>query len=304
MSARFDILGIGCVAVDDLVYIDAFPQADAKMRVKRRERQFGGLTGTALVAAAKLGGQCAFAGLLGDDEFSRMVEANFVAYGIDVSGVIRKEGASPVHSVIIVAEQGHSRNIFFDDSAPTGADPSGPNEQMIRDSKVLFLDYIGVEGGIRAAKIARQAGIPIVADLEDNNEPDFDNLVGLVDHLVLCEEFAERITGKTHPSECAEALMCPGRDTVVITSGARGATFLTFDEPAPRRQPAYAVDVVDTTGCGDVFHGAYALALARGHTAEERVRFATAAASLKAKKPGGQLGAPTWAELDRFLSEQ
>src|SRR5579862_1656847 len=100
MDKRFDILGIGCVAVDDLLYVDAFPPADTKMRIKRSERQCGGLTGMALVAAAKLGAKCAFAGVLGHDELSRIVEVNFVQHGIDVSAIVRKAAAKPVHSVI------------------------------------------------------------------------------------------------------------------------------------------------------------------------------------------------------------
>ncbi len=276
----FDVLGIGCVAVDDLVYVDAYPPADSKKRVTRSERRFGGLTGMALVAAARLGGRCAFAGLLGEDDLSQRVEDNFVEHGIDLSEAIRRNDAQPVHSVIVVAEDTGSRNIFFDSRSPIGADPAGPSEGLIRSSKVLFLDNLGIEGGIRAASIARDAGIPVVADFEDDFDPRFATLLELVDHLIVSQDFAARLTAEDDPGLAANRLMTDGRSVVIVTCGQDGSWSATPNEV--RQQPAFKVKAVDTTGCGDVFHGAYALALARGDNFESRVRFASAAAALKA----------------------
>ncbi len=88
----WDVLGLGCVAVDDLLYIPAYPPPDSKVRVRRRERQGGGLTGTALVAASRLGARCAFAGVLGDDDDSRYLEEAFRREGVDTSPVVRRTG--------------------------------------------------------------------------------------------------------------------------------------------------------------------------------------------------------------------
>src|ERR1700730_2848555 len=100
----WDVLGLGCVAVDDLLYVPAYPPPDSKVRVRRRERQGGGLTGTALVAAAPLRPRCPFAGVLGDDEDSRFVEDCFRRDGVDTSPVVRRPGARPIRSTIIVDE--------------------------------------------------------------------------------------------------------------------------------------------------------------------------------------------------------
>src|SRR5438552_11512604 len=104
MNPTFDILGLGCVAIDDLVYVDAYPAPDTKVQVRRRERQCGGLTATALVAAARLGARCAFAGVLGDDEDSDFVTATFEREGVDTAPTIRRREARPIRSTIIVDE--------------------------------------------------------------------------------------------------------------------------------------------------------------------------------------------------------
>lgn len=304
MAAQFDIVGIGCVAVDDLLYVDVFPPEDVKCQIRRSERQCGGLTGTALVAAAKLGGKCAFAGSLGFDDLSRVVEENFVSQGIDVSGVVRLPEVKPIHAAIVVAEDRHTRNIFFDASAPIGAPPSGPDPGLIHKSRVLFIDDYGLAGNIKAAEIARSSGVPVVADFERDDAPAFAALQERVDHLVLSEGFARRITGAPTAASAVGALWNESRAAVVVTCGAEGAWYRGSRDVKPEHSPAFRVKVVDTTGCGDVFHGAYALALARGKDIEFRVRFASAAAALKAGRPGGQTGAPTADEVAALLQEE
>lgn len=301
--ASFDILGIGCVSVDDLLFVDAFPPPDAKVQIRRAERHFGGLAATALVAAAKLGGRCAFGGLLGHDEMSGAVEANFLQHGVDVTCAVRDSHARPIHSVIVVGAVG-TRNIFFDASAPVGASASGPSEGLIRSASVLFVDHLGPEGALRAVRIARNSGVPVVADFEEGNAPPFKELLEQVDHLILPEVFARDLTGKRSAEDAVKALWNEARDTVVVTCGAKGVRYAMAKNPNEVRTfPAFPTEVIDTTGCGDVFHGAYALALARSQGVDDRIRFASAAAALKAERTGGQVGAPTAAELDRFLKK-
>jgi sulfofructose kinase len=296
----WDILGLGCVAVDDLLYVPTFPVADKKVQVNKYERQCGGLTGTALVTAARLGARCAFAGLLGTDELSRVIEDNFLHECVDVSFAPRSEDAPVPHSVIIVGIETGSRNIFYRIEGRAGADDRLPDESIIRATRVLFLDQYGMAGNLRAALIARDAGIPIVADFEEDSDPRFPELFSLIDHVILPREFAEKITGKKSLQAAAEALWHKERHAVVITCGSTGSWFLGEDGVV-RHQPAFEVKAVDTTGCGDVFHGAYAAALAQGVPLSECVRLATAAAGLKATQHGGQRGIPTMNQVEEFL---
>jgi sugar/nucleoside kinase (ribokinase family) len=301
--APTDVLGLGCAAVDDLLYVDAYPPADAKVRVRRRERQCGGLTATALVAAARLGARCAYAAILGTDADSEFVIASLGREGIDVGHVVRREGARPIHSTIIVDEGRLTRTIFFDLAGSVGADPELPPAEVIRSARVLYVDHYGIEGMVRSARIARSAGIPVVADLERNEWPGFPELLGLVDHLIVSRDFAERLTGDGDPARAVGKLWAADRQAVVVTCGAEGCWYRGPGPDGVRHHPAFAVRAVDTTGCGDVFHGAYAEALARGDDLGRRIRFASAAAALKATRPGGQAGIPTRAAVEAFLSD-
>ncbi len=122
---QFDILGFGIVAVDDLLYVKEYPAAESKVRVEHRLRQCGGLTGTALVAAARLGARCAYVGMLGEDDLSREALAGLTHEGIDISRHARNPDSRPAHSTIIVDETRHTRTIFASLNAPSAQPPTG-----------------------------------------------------------------------------------------------------------------------------------------------------------------------------------
>jgi sulfofructose kinase len=306
MIEPFDILGLGCVAVDDLLYVDAYPQADTKARVQSRDRQCGGLTATALVAAARLGARCAYAGTLGDDDASQFVVHRLQEEGISVRQLCRRADARPIRSVIIVDRNQRTRTIFYDLEGAAPVTPDWPSEELIRAARVLFVDHFGVEGMLRATRLARAAAIPVVADFEsDPGGPAFRQLVAEVDHPIVSLDFARQWTGREQPAQAALALWSPGRQAVVVTCGLDGCWYVGSQQPtAARHQPAFAVPTVDTTGCGDVFHGAYAAGLAQGQDLPTRLRWAAAAAALKATRPGGQAGIPTRTIVQTFLQEQ
>lgn len=297
-TAAFDVLGCGCVAVDDLLTVAAYPPADTKAPVVRRERQCGGLVGTALVAAARLGARCAYVATLGTDDLSEFALGRLRAEGVDVGHVARAAAAGPVRSVIVVGADTGSRTIFPDVTGLAAGGPERLDEPLVRSARVLFIDHFWAERKLPAARIARAAGIPVVADFEDDSEPGFAELLEQVDHLVLSAEMARRLTG-SDPDAAARALG-GGRRLVAVTDGAAGVWYRAED--AAGHLPAFPVRAVDTTGCGDVFHGAYAAGLAGGLGVVERLRLAAATAALKATRPGGQLGIPSRNEVERFLA--
>ena len=304
VAPEVDVLGLGAVAVDDVLYVPAYPPADGKVRVSRRERHCGGLTATALVAASRLGARCSYATTLGDDELSRFVQERLRSEQVDLGWVRQREGAQPIHSIVVVDEQQHSRAIFFDREGFPGADPEWPPDGVLRSARVLFVDHLGVPGMVRAARIARDAGIPVVADLEDDGDAMFGELLALVDHLIVSQSFAIRLTGEQGP-EAARALWRPDRHAIVVTDGARGCWYVGADEPdRVQHQPAFPVEEIDTTGCGDVFHGAYAAGLVEGLDLDSRIRLAAATAALKATQRGGQDGIPTRPAVEALLSSR
>ena len=302
MSTRFDVLGLGAVAVDELIYVDSYPAPDQKAHVIQTERQCGGLSATALVAAARFGARCAYAGVLGEDGLSQFARERMAEEGIDVTRLLIRPGAKPVHSYIIIDQQRATRNIFADAREAVGADPAWPDADVIRDSSVLFVDHLGPAGMLRAAKIAREHGIAIVADLERESGPEFHDLLALVDHVVMSWGFARELTGARDPVDAVQRLWSKERNTVVVTFGEQGCWYRSQSvDSGVHHQAAFKVKVVDTTGCGDVFHGVYAAALAEGLQTRRRILVASAAAAIKATQPGGQAGIPKRAALEEFL---
>src|SRR4051794_17165661 len=109
-----DVLGIGCCAVDDVMYVNGYPQPDSKIAVTRRQRRFGGLTAVSLMSAAELGASCAFAGVLGDDDLSAFVLRCMGECGVNTEPTVFRSGAGPAYSIIIVDEAGGTRTILYD----------------------------------------------------------------------------------------------------------------------------------------------------------------------------------------------
>jgi sulfofructose kinase len=305
MAAPLDILGMGAVAVDDLLFLSEFPRPDSKGPILRKERHAGGLAGTALVAARRMGRNCDYAGTLGDDELSRFIISRFEAEGVSLRHLVHRPGARPFHSTILVDTATKTRTILFDEHDVIGPDPLLPADDVIRSARVLLVDHVGLPAMIRAARTARAARIPVVADLERNVDARFAELLALADHLILPFDFAGRITGASDGPSIARALWREDRAAVVITRSAEGSWYLTAEEPGVvYHQPGFRVQEVDTNGCGDVFHGVYAAALSQRMPASERIRFASAVAGLKATQTGGQKGIPLRPEADRFFRER
>lgn len=295
----FDILGLGCAAVDDLLYVPSFPAADDKVQVESSARRCGGLTGVALVTAARQGARCVYAGCLGTDELSRYVADDFARQGISTAAAPRLPEAGVVRSVIVVGRDTGSRNVFFQLGGRFGAHDTLPSAEVIRSARVLFIDHYGMRGNLRAARLARAHGVAVVADFEDASVALFKEVLSLVDHLILSKAFALSITGQPDAARAARALWRPGRAAVIVTCGADGCWGVSAGgKPAACHYRAFAIKAVDTTGCGDVFHGAYAARLARGEPLEQRIRFAAAAAALKAM--GQEI--PRLAEVESFLA--
>ncbi len=299
---RFDVLGIGCTAVDERLYVSQFPAADGKARVLRREKSLGGLTAIALVAATRMGARTSFAGRLGAGRLSRFVQSEMRHWGVATDDVVRRRDACPSRSTILVDEAAGTRAVLSEVLGSRGADEAQPPAELIRQCRVLHVDGHGLPGSIRAAKIARQAGRAIVGDFECTRDGDFETLLGLVDHLIVPAEFATARTGCADPAAAASALLDPGRTAVVVTCGKLGGFYCVPGAPATH-YAAFAVDARDTTGCGDVFHGAYAACLAFGWDMPTRVRHAAAAAALKAANGSGPAAIPDRARVEALVQQ-
>lgn len=301
MNVRWDILGLGVAAVDDLLYVERFPRPNTKTPIQAQERQGGGLTGTALVAAARLGVRTAYLAILGDDPLSRFVLEGLEREGVDCSPVLHHPDARPVYAVVIVDRSSGERTIFYTTEGYMPVPPEKIDEQLIGQCRVLFVDYTAGEGGLYATMLAHRYGVPVVADIERERAPAMAELIPQVDHLIVDVETAARMTGETQPPSMVCALARQKRACSVVTAGEKGCWYAEWDGEV-HHFPAYRVEVVDTTGCGDVFHGAYAACIARGEPVARAIQVASATAALKATRPGGRSGIPNWPTVEAFLN--
>lgn len=302
MTKRWDVLGFGAIAVDDLLYLDDYPLPDTKVPIRSQRREGGGLAGTALVAAARLGARAAYCGVLGDDELSRFSIEELEREGVDCTPVVFQAQARPFHSVVIVSQATGERTLLYSNAGVMQPQPQDISDELIGDCRVLFVDHTVLQAALCAVDAAQRFDIPVVADIESDKDPRLFTLLPRVNHLIVSIDFAQNMTGEHTPAAMVRALSDKDRACCVVTAGDRGCWYVERGGDV-RHFPAFEVQVVDTNGCGDVFHGAYAACLAQGEPVEAAVRIATAAAGIKATRPGGRSGIPTRSMIDRFLVE-
>lgn len=287
MARAFDVIGFGALAVDDIVYVDR-PLSAGKGKVTKRVRDHGGNVATALVAVARLGGRAAFVGWLGEpaqDIGGRELERE----GVDTACAPRHADAAPIRSIITVGPDG-DRFIAYDDDVLHGTAPDLP-DVVFSKAPVLLIDGYAIHSEAAVVR-AHALGLSIVADIEWTAGSASDRILSLADHLVLPIAFARSHLEQDDPRALLEALWSPDRAAVVLTDGDRGSYVRQRGDPVSWHLPAYMVRAVDTTGAGDCFHGAYALALAEGGRPLDCAAFAAAAAAISVTAHGGRLGLP------------
>jgi sulfofructose kinase len=304
-SVTFDVVGLGCNAVDHLCLMDSFPPEDQKTQVEAVEMQGGGNVATALVTVTRLGGSAAFHAALGDDPYRGSILAEFEREKVNTDHLIIKQGSNPLALVLINRSRG-TRTIMYTKRGVPSLSPDEVDRELVLRAKVLLIDFYYPEATLEAVRIARTADIPVVVDAEKPSDlaPD---ILALCTHVIASCGFARHFTGVSDEDDPETLLRAfAGRlesPFVCITLGREGAIALNRGAARPFLQHAYTVDTVDTTGAGDVFHGAFAFFLARGRSHEEAVRHAAACSAMKCRALGGRSGIPTFDELSRFIKE-
>jgi sulfofructose kinase len=301
MDKCFDIIGLGYCGLDRLCVVPRIP-VDDKVEILENLVQGGGPSATAIVAAARLGAKTTFIGAVGDDDFGEAILEEFRREGVDTDSVeIQKDAASPSAYCWIDAQTG-SRSIAWSRGSISPMSPSSLPEEMIRSAKLLHLDGHHTQAAVAAAEIARSAGVTVSLDAGTMLDG-IDKLVELADIIIASEMFAAKFTGAASAGEALRYLYDSGDSKFAgVTMGADGS--IGFDSENKYRQPAFPVEVVDTTGAGDVFHGAFAYRYTTGGDWAECMRFAAAVSAMKCTKLGGRSGIPTLVEAERFLSGQ
>ena len=293
---NIDVLCVGATSYDFVFWVNHHPDSDEKTTADAFIRCGGGPAANASVTVARMGLKSAFAGYLGTDIFGRMHLKELQAAGVDTSFVVRGEYPTPLSSVL-VNRKGERSLVNYRD-----ADSVLPVESVdfsCLHPKVILFDGYEPELSLSLLNDAHARGIKTVLDagsLKKGTSQLFDK----VDYLVCSERFAYELTGASSPDRAVEALFSYS-PSVVMTLGKNG--LIWKNASGKGRIPAFSVDVKDSTGAGDVFHGAFAGCLALGKEWNETLIYSSAAAALCCTKLGARKGIPEGDEVEKFLKE-
>ncbi|MHA1689244.1 MAG: carbohydrate kinase family protein [Promethearchaeota archaeon] len=301
-----DIIGLGEVVIDWVAEISHFPKPDEKIDALSENHFAGGVTANYLVAVARLGVKCGFIGAVGDDHYGEFLVEDFKKENVDYSHIIKIPNKKTPVNFIFVAK-GEKTIIQSPHMKTTRIFASDLDEAYIKNSKLLHTTLIHQDVSEKAIQIAKEHDVKVSIDLEaqiaQKGWNALKNVLLSADILIPNKEGAKTITNTSTPQEAAKLLIKKGIPIIIITLGERGALITT--EQFQKEISAFHVDpIVDTTGAGDTFNGAFSVAYwIKEWDLIQSVKYANAAAALKIKKLGARTGMPTEKELNAFFSQ-
>ena len=259
------------------------------------------MAATAMVAVARLGGEAHFWGSVGGDWAGEMIVSGLQTEGVDTRHVRRVEGRSGPLVVVCIHQPTGQRHFLYGTGVRESPEPLGDLAEL-RTAACLLIDGQEHATAIRAAREARCLGVPVVGDVEGTGSGGCE-LLSCMDYAIASEKCAGPAGADGSDDELREACravkdMGPG--CVVITLGDKGLVWYDGDQFG--RMPAWPVEVVDTTGAGDTFHGAFCRGLVGGLDLEANLAFSSAVAAIKCGHVGGRAGIPTRGQVVEFLA--
>ncbi len=304
-ALMYDVLGFGIATLDYLAVVPRFPSEDERLHLTDSDIQGGGLVATAIVAAQRLGLRTCFGGCVGTDLEGTVVMEQLASEGVDERHLQAQEGARTRHSFILIHPGHSSRTILaYNKNAPV-YERSQALVDGVKEASVLYLDGSDILVSLELANEARGRGIPVVIDADLERDETLE-LAQITDIVIASRGFAEWATGASDAESGATKLLNQtGAKQVVVTAGEEGAWGAQTESQSPSVHiPAFPVDVYDTTGAGDVYHGAFLVGVVEGWTLTESMRFAAAVAAIKCRSLGGRQGIPTRPQVECFLDEE
>jgi ribokinase len=295
------VIGLGQCSLDILGQVDNYPALDEKAELNSLLVQGGGPVATALVTLSRLGVPVAIAGAVGDDDFGRQIREGLIQENVDCTYLMQSSQSASQVAFVAVDAKGH-RNIFWHRGTAHPVIPKRLPSLLSDSVRILHLDGLHLDPAIAAAKLARCQAVITVLDA-GTLRSGIEELLPFIDYLVVSEKFARQFVGRDDPEAAIQGLLSYGSVVVTVTMGGSGSLSMG-KSGQPFHQPAFVVETIDTTGCGDVFHGGYIYGLLQDWPLQRTVRFAAACAALKSRVLGGRTAIPTLQEVESFLSCQ
>lgn len=297
--ADFDVVGVGLNATDTVLTVERFPAAGGKVPFSREFYSVGGQVATAMVACSRLGLRTKYIGTVGDDERGRIQMQSLRSSGIDI-GHVRQRANCPNQSAYIVVDgSSGERTVFWHRPACLTIHPGEIDSDQITCALLLHIDGHDTAAAEHAAAIARGHGIAVTLDV-DTVYPGLERVLPLVDYMIASSEFPTAWTGIEDPLEALIAIQRQsGMRVAAMTLGQYGA--LAYSNDRFTYSAGFAVPCVDTTGAGDVFHGAFCYSVLQQMPIAGALEFSNAMAALNCTAQGARGGIATIGEIENLV---
>lgn len=280
-----DVVGVGVNATDTIIRLPRFPEFNSKVEILSVEVQPGGQVASAMVACQRWGLKTRYVGKVGEDEAGRMQVSSFAREGV-ATEVIVAPGVASQMAFILVDEDSGERTILWKRDADVALRAEELRPEWITEARALLVDGHDTGAAATAARWARLAGIPVTADL-DTVYPGVEALLPNVDYMISSRQFPERLTGESDLRNSLPLLQQQYRlRLAAATLGSDGV--LAWDGAEFHYAAGYEVSVRDTTGAGDIFHGAFLYAMFQGWPLGRQLDFCCAAAALNCTAAGAR----------------
>lgn len=302
MKTAYDLIAFGRATIDILNLVDHFPSGEEIIRVKESDMQGGGPVATAAAAAAKLGLTVGIIDCIGDDWRGQMILDSFRQVGVSTDLLLVSGGSTSTQSVILVEAGSGQRAII--NARGTAPEPKLNSHitQALEQCKVLHLASSYPVPSVETMQIVKNAGGMISFDGGSGlyREPDRE-LLPLVDWCITSRLYGEQYTGQTEVTAILKGLKQEGPRVVGITAGSEGCWYLDEDERVVHQPALQLGPVVDTTGCGDAFHGGFIFGMLRYHRPSVAFEIGAVVAAFSAMKLGGRQGLPGFEQIQAYI---
>ena len=295
---NYEVVGLGQCCIDYLGVVEQYPDVNAKEEVNNLTVQGGGPVATAMVTLSRLGTSTTFIGKISNDYFGSLIKDSLTSAFVNIDHIVIEKDKRSQFAFIVIEKETGKRTVLWSRATVAPLRSEEVNRGVINTAKVLLLDGLMKDASMAAAEYAREAGVTIVVDAGSMREGAL-ALANLSDYFIASEDFARQFSHANDPKVAAMELLDQGAKTVIITLGEKGSICATPESHF--YQPAFKINAVDTTGCGDVFHGAFIFGLLQKWELYETIRFASATAALKCREIGGRTAIPDLREVEEFM---
>ena len=297
--SSWDVVGVGANSVDFVYLVPGYPErhgAFSKMRISGQRVCAGGQMATALATCARLGLRAKYIGATGSDANGALIRERLGSLGIDTTSVVTRKGHNQF-AVILVDQSSGERIVLWDRDERLQLDACDVADEVIAEARLVHVDDTDQPAAIRAARLARERGIPCTSDL-DRLTDRTEEVVAAVSVPIFADSLPNALTGARDPESALRHLRRHHDGLLVVTLGSRGAMALDGDRLI--QVPGFAVQAVDTTGAGDVFRGGFIYGLLQQWPVDRVLRFANAAAAVSCTRAGALDGVPSLEDIVRL----